>query len=99
MAWLYLIPVVVVAFFGSMGWNFVTKYQQMSGQIVTLQHDIDLRDGREASFRRMLDRRDAAINASKCKVQIQNWVKNPDNIPKPFNPFNQLDQMGQQYGD
>lgn len=99
MAWLYALPFVVIAFFGAMGWNFVTKYQQMSGQIVSLQHDKDLYAGREASFRRMLDRRDAAINASKCKTQIQDWVKNPDSIPKAFNPFNQLNQLGQTYGD
>jgi hypothetical protein len=99
MAWLFIIPFAIVAFFGSFGWSFVTKYQQMSGQIVQLQHDIELRDGREASFRRMLDRRDAAIGASKCNEQIQDWVKNPDKIPKAFNPFNQLDSMGQKYGN
>lgn len=70
----------------------VTKNTELAGQVVTLQHTIDLNAGREASFRRMIDRRDAAIDAAPgtCKTMIRNWITHPDDVPKPFNPFQQL---------
>lgn len=91
------LPLGVIVAAGSFGYGFVHNYKEMAGQIVTLQRDLALRDGREASQRRMIDRRDAAIAASQCAAQIQKWVKNPDDIPVPFNPFNQLENPGKKF--
>lgn len=57
-------------------------------QLANCERDLKLRDGREASFRRMIDRRDRAIAQTQCAKQIQHWVRNPDQIPKKFDPFN-----------
>lgn len=67
---------------------------QKSMQLANCQRDLKIRDSREASFRRMTDRRDEAIAASQCKAQIQFWVRNPEKIPKPFNPHEQLKPPG-----
>ncbi len=90
-SWLYLIPVAILVFLGGFGWNFVTSIKDQAATITQLQHQVDLDKGTLDSYKRMVDRRDAAIKASKCSVQIAAWVKNPDSIPVPFNPFNQLD--------
>ena len=85
------IPYIVLGFVGLFvaggGWSIVSNYTGMSGKIATLQHDKDLLDARLASYQRMLDRRNAAINASKCSPEINDWVRNPDKLPKPFRPF------------
>lgn len=91
------LPLGLLVAAGSFGYGFVSNYRDMAGQIVTLQRDLNLRDSREASFRRMIDRRDAAIGASQCAAQIQKWVKNPDSIPVPFSPFDQLNNLGKNY--
>jgi hypothetical protein len=65
-----------------------------SAQLANCQRDGALKDARERSFRRMIERRDAAINASQCKAKINYWVRNPDEIPKPFNPHEQLKPGG-----
>lgn len=77
----------VVLFFGFMGKTFVTDYHDMSVKIERLEHAAELVDRRTDSYKRMIDRRDAAIEASACKAQIKIWLRNPDDIPKPFQPF------------
>jgi hypothetical protein len=74
---------------GTFGWTFATNYKKMAQEVAELKDKIELIEGREVSYRRMIDRRDAAIKASKCAAQIQDWVSNPDKIPKPFDPHNQ----------
>jgi len=91
-------PLALLFFAYTFGTSYVTQFSQLSSQVANLKRDLALRDGREASFRRMIDRRDAAIDASKCKVEIRKWVNNPDTIPRAFNPFNQLDNPGRNYG-
>lgn len=58
-----------------------------TAELANCKRDLGLRDYREASLRRMIDRRDDAIKYSKCSAQINDWVKNPHKIPRPFNPF------------
>lgn len=84
------IVVAVLAFVASAGYTFVTGYRDQASTISQLQHDVAMKDARLVSYKRMIDRRDDAINASKCTVQIKQWVSNPDLLPKKFDPFNQL---------
>lgn len=77
----------VVLFFGFMGKTFVTDYRDMSAKIERLEHAAKLTDGKLASYQRMIARRDAAIDASNCKAQIDYWVRNPDDVPGKFEPF------------
>lgn len=58
-----------------------------SYELAQCKRDLNIRDSREASFRRMIDRRDEAIKYSNDAKRIQDWVRNPHKIPKPFNPF------------
>ena len=84
------VSIAVALFCIGAGYTLVTDYRDMNTQLVAAKAEVAKRDGRLASYERMVARRDAAIDASKCKPQIREWVKNPDNIPVPFNPFNQL---------
>lgn len=74
------------------GWGsqIISNYTEMPRRIERLERDKALITSRVASYKTLLARRDAAITASACKAQIERWVKNPDEIPTPFDPFNQL---------
>lgn len=74
------------------GWGsqIITNYTEMPKRIQQLERDKALIESRVKSYQTLMARRDAAIEASKCKEQIQHWVKNPDEIPTKFDPFNQL---------
>lgn len=62
----------------------------LSRQLAEEKHQVELIDARATAYQRGNERRDAAIAASKCKDQIQYWVRHPDEIPGQFDPFNQL---------
>lgn len=64
-----------------------------AGELAQCNRSLTLQESREKSLRTLLERRDAAIKAApaQCSRQIQHWVKNPDEIPKKFDPFKQLD--------
>lgn len=79
---------LVALFVSGAGYALITDYSAMATKIAEMQREANLNEGRLASYKRMIDRRDAAINASQCKAQIEFWVKNPDDVPKPFDPFN-----------
>lgn len=81
---------LAIFLFGA-GYSLVSSNADMATQIANYEHDAALKDARLTSYKRMIDRRDAAIDASECKAQIRKWVSNPDSLPKPFAPFNQLD--------
>lgn len=74
------------------GWGsqVVANYGAMAAKIERLQRDAALRETRLASRQTMIERRDAAIDASKCKAQIRAWIKDPDMLPgfrkDPFTP-------------
>lgn len=68
-------------------WSMMDSYRDAIAENVKLKADIVKFDGRLASYKRMWERRQAAIDASQCKDQINRWVRNPDSIPKKFEPF------------
>lgn len=74
----------------SSAWSYASKLADVQQELDRVNHELALQRGRDESYKRMIDRRDAAIGASKCKDQITHWVRNPDEIPQPFDPFNQL---------
>lgn len=90
----YLIVTAVAAVVGFLGWTaikaFPESYTEMARKTQRLEHQLKLKEAEIISKNRMVARRDAAIKASACKAQIEYWVRHPDNIPKAFNPFDQL---------
>ena len=70
--------------------SVIDRYSNMASQNESLSHTNSLLTSRLASYNLRIERRDEAIQASKCAVQIDHWVHHPDEIPKPFSPFNQL---------
>lgn len=93
----WLGPAAIIAFASNFGWSVVSNYRDMQATITSQKRDLALRDSREAALRRGNDRRDAAIAASQCAAQIQKWIRNPDDIPTKFDPFNQLENPGKGY--
>lgn len=86
-----LVALLVAGWFVySWGFEVIARYTEMPAKIERLERDNRLIESRVASLRTLMARRDAAIAASRCKTQIQTWIKNPDSIPTPFDPFNQL---------
>ena len=71
--------------------NWISEFGMAHQNLAMCKRDKALIESRVESLRVLKDRRDEAIAASRCKSQIQHWIKNPDEITKPFNPFNQLD--------
>jgi hypothetical protein len=76
-----------VIYASTAGYQVVQNYTQLSGQIAELKDEKRLWEGRENAHRRMIERRDAAIEASKCSVVIKEWIRKPDSIPEKFEPF------------
>lgn len=89
---IYLIIGAAVAGWFLYGWGsqIVANYGAMAAKIERLERDKNLIESRVASYQTLLARRDAAIEASKCKVQIKGWIKDPDTLPgfktDPFVP-------------
>lgn len=83
---------IAVSLWFAYGWGsqIISNYSRMQAEITTLRRDKALIETRVTSLRTLLARRDAAIAASSCKAQIEHWIKNPDQIPTKFDPFNQL---------
>lgn len=71
------------------GWGseVISNYGNMAKKIERLEHENKLITSRVASYQTLLARRNSAIAASKCKVQIEKWIKDPDLIPGQVNPF------------
>lgn len=88
--WTYIkwgLIALAFAFVMTIAWSVVNTYTTVLQENVTLKAKIKTYDGRLASYKRMWERRQAAIDASQCKAQINKWVRNPDDIPKKFEPF------------
>lgn len=85
----YAVGAIAIFLFGA-GYSLVSSNRDQATQIANYEHDVALKDARLVSYKRMIDRRDAAIAASTCKAKITYWVSHPDDLPKPFDPFNQL---------
>lgn len=71
----------------SSGWNIVNTYSTTVSEKVRLERELARANGTLESYRRMVVRRDDAINQSKCKAQITAWIKDPSTLPAPFKPF------------
>lgn len=80
----------IVLFLVTLAWSIPNKIDNLSTELAQLKHDSELIQARADAYQRGNERRDAAIAASTCSQQIEYWVHNPDEIPKPFDPFNQL---------
>lgn len=72
----------------SWGHEIISNYSAMSAEIATLKRDKALISSRIDSYKTLLERRDAAISASRCAEAIQHMIKNPDTIPRKQDPFN-----------
>jgi flagellar basal body rod protein FlgC len=86
----YLVPALGIG--GLIIWNWgdnvIRTYSNNIAKIATHEAEIEKYKRREESALRQRDRRQAAIDASKCAAQINDWVRNPHKIPKKFDPFN-----------
>jgi len=90
MPWLVGIFFMALVGVGTFAWSYVDTYQRNLVELTQCRHSAMLFKQREESYKLRIERRDDAINASQCKATINHWVRNPDEIPQPFNPFNQL---------
>lgn len=86
------IGAAALAIWFAYGWGsqIIENYTEMPKKIERLERDNALIESRVQSYKTLMARRDAAIEASKCKDTIQGWIKNPDTMPTKFDPFNQL---------
>lgn len=80
---------IAVTLWFAYGWGseIIGNYGAMAAKIERLERDKALIDSRVKSYQTLLARRDAAIAASACKEKIEYWVKHPDEIPVPWDPF------------
>ncbi len=87
-----ILTVLALAAWYVYGWGseIISNYGAMAAKIEKLERDNLLISTRVASYQTLMARRDAAIEASKCKAQIKDWIRNPDKIPTKWDPFNQL---------
>ena len=91
---IYAIVGVVIALVAFFGWTAIKSFPaslvRAGQQIQVLERKNELAESKIKAYMRAQERRDAAINASPCKAQIQRWMKNPDEVPGQFKPFEQL---------
>lgn len=85
---IYIIIGAVVALWFVYGWgsSIIQTYNTNIAKISRLERDAALRETRLASKQTVIERQRAAINASKCKAQIDQFIKDPD-LLKPVDPF------------
>ena len=77
------VPLVLLAVYG--GFSYTTsanKIATQAAELATLSRSYALLQSRVNSYQTLLARRDAAIEASKCKATIQSWIKDPSKLPK-----------------
>lgn len=67
--------------------SIINNYTEMAKTIERLERDKALIESRVDSLRELKQRRDDAIAASRCRVQIETWIKNPESIPGRSSPF------------
>ena len=82
---------VLIGLWFAYGWGMevISNYGEMAAKIEKLERDNKLIESRVASYKTLLARRDAAIEANTCKDRIQYMIKHPDEIPTKWDPFNQ----------
>lgn len=90
MPWIAAIFVTVLVGVGTFAWSYVDTYQKNLVELTQCKHQSMLFKQREESYKQRIERRDDAIAASQCAAKIDRWIKNPDELPQKFDPFNQL---------
>lgn len=80
-----LIAALAFAMYLAYSWGFevIQTYNDNIAKITKLERDAALRETRLASKQTVIERQRAAIDASKCKAQIDKWIKDPDLLKKP----------------
>ena len=86
--YLYLGLAVALWFVYGWGSSIISTYNSNIVLVTKLQRDAALRESRLASKQAVIERQRAAIDASKCKAQIDKLLKDPDLLKKRdvFNP-------------
>lgn len=91
MMYLFLFAVAVVIVLGVVAYFVVSGMgSQIASQATTiseLKRTLEQRDAKLLAEAGRIDRRDRAISASKCKAQIEDWIRHPEKVPDPFDPF------------
>lgn len=89
----WFVPALMIVGVGTFAWSYVHEYRAMAEEIVVLKSTVAKYDGRLASYHRMIERRDSAINAlpDTYRAKVEYWLRHPDHIPKPFDPNHQFD--------
>lgn len=77
-----------VGYVATAGWR--SDYNASFSKITKLEADVEKYKHRETSYVRQIERYKAATKKSACASQIARWVRNPDEIPKDFNPHEQF---------
>lgn len=75
---------ILLFFFGG-GRAVVNNYTELASEQGRLTRELARTNSTLDSYKRMVERRDAAIENSKCKVAIKGWVSHPETLPVPFN--------------
>ena len=80
-----LLIAFVVAVYLAYQWgsDIITTYNENIVKVARLEREATLRESRLASKQTVIERQRAAIDASKCKAQIDKWIKDPDLLKKP----------------
>lgn len=89
---LFILAVLVVL--GTTAYFVVTG---MAGQLATqgkriseLERLVDQKDAKLLAEAGRIERRDRAISLSKCADTINDWIRHPEKLPEPFDPFRQF---------
>lgn len=94
LAYIQLFFLAILVVLGTTAYFVVTGMAGQIGtqaaRIVELEREVTKRDSKLFAEAGRIERRDRAISNSKCKVDIENWIRHPELMPEPFDPFNQL---------
>lgn len=84
----YLLAALAVGAWFIYGWGseIIHTYNNNIARITKLERDATLRESRLAVKQTVIERQRAAIDASKCKAQIDRFLKDPD-LLKKLDPF------------
>ena len=92
LGYLQLFVLAVLVTLGGVAYFVVSGMSYELGQKATtiseLNRKVEKLEAKALAEAGRIDRRDKAIAQSKCAETIQDWIKHPEKIPEPFDPFN-----------
>lgn len=92
-AYIQLIGLAILVVLGAVAYFVVTGMAHEIGvkatRISELERTISKHEAKLLAEAGRIERRDRAIEASKCKETINDWIRHPEKLPEPFDPFNQ----------